>query len=58
MALQRGQASDRVDAGGLIGQVYRYALAVHNPTGHGYLGVVLKRIRSPGGRGHRHWYCP
>jgi hypothetical protein len=41
-ALQTGQAaSDRVDAGGLIGQVYRYALAVHNPTGHGYLGVVL-----------------
>jgi signal transduction histidine kinase len=41
-ALQTGQpASDSVNAGGLVGQVYRYAWAVHNPTGHGYLGVVM-----------------
>src|SRR6266567_2459228 len=41
-ALRTGQpASDRVNAGGLIGQVYRYTLAVPNPTRHGYLGVVM-----------------
>jgi signal transduction histidine kinase len=41
-ALRTGQpASDRVDAGGLIGQIYRYALAVPDSTGHRYLGVVL-----------------
>ena len=34
-------ATDIVDAGGRVGQVYRYALAIPNPTGNGYAGVVL-----------------
>jgi signal transduction histidine kinase len=33
--------TDIVDAGGTVGQVYRYALAIPNPTGNGNAGVVL-----------------
>jgi signal transduction histidine kinase len=41
-ALQTNQpASDIVNAGDTIGQIYRYALVVPNPTGSGYAGVVL-----------------
>jgi signal transduction histidine kinase len=40
--LRTGQpASDQTNAGGLIGQIYRYALAVPNAHGHSYLGAVL-----------------
>jgi len=40
-ALQSGQASDIVDAGGSVGQIYRYAQVIPNPTGNGNLGVVV-----------------
>jgi signal transduction histidine kinase len=40
-ALQQGSASDVVDGGGRIGQIYRYAVPVPNPTGKGYVGVVV-----------------
>jgi signal transduction histidine kinase len=40
-ALQAGWAYDTVDGGGTIGQIYRYAVAVPNPTGDGYVGVVV-----------------
>lgn len=41
-ALQTGQVkTDSVDAGGTARQVYRYAQAVANPNGGGYLGVVM-----------------
>ncbi len=40
-ALQNGSASDTVNAGGSIGEVYRYALPVPDPSGHGYQGVVV-----------------
>lgn len=41
-ALQTGQpAYDIVDGGGTIGSIYRYALAVPNPTGNGNAGAVL-----------------
>ena len=41
-AIETGQPStETVDAGGSVGQIYRYALAVPNPTGKGYLGVVV-----------------
>lgn len=40
-ALQNGTASDTVNAGGTIGRIYRYAVAVPNPTGNGYIGVVV-----------------
>lgn len=41
-ALEEGTpTTDTVDAGGTVGQVYRYALAIPNPTGSGYAGVVL-----------------
>jgi signal transduction histidine kinase len=41
-ALQTGQpAADTVNAGGWLGQTYRYALAVPSSTGSGYIGVVL-----------------
>ena len=41
-ALETGQPStDTVDAGGSVGQIYRYALAVPSPTGKGYVGVVV-----------------
>jgi signal transduction histidine kinase len=41
-ALQTGQsASDSVDAGNQMGQIFRYALPVPAPSGSGYAGVVL-----------------
>lgn len=40
-ALRAGSASDTVDAGGTTGTIYRYAVAVPDPMGHGYLGVVV-----------------
>src|SRR5947208_2175883 len=40
-ALQTGGANDTVDVGGTFGQTYRYAQAVPNPTGNGYIGVVV-----------------
>ncbi len=41
-ALEEGTpTADTVDAGGTVGRVYRYALAIPNPTGSGYAGVVL-----------------
>jgi signal transduction histidine kinase len=41
-ALQTGQPAPAiVDAGGTTGQFYLYARVVPNPTGSGYLGVVL-----------------
>jgi len=40
-ALQAGMATDRVDGGRTVGQIYRYALAVPNQTGNGYVGVVV-----------------
>ena len=41
-ALQTGLPDfDIVDGGGTIGHIYRYALAVPNPTGSGYVGVML-----------------
>src|SRR6266700_2772862 len=40
-ALQTGGANDTVDVGGTFGQTYRYAQAVPNPTGNGYIGVVI-----------------
>ena len=41
-ALQTDQpATDIVDAGGTIGQIYRYAQVVPSPTGNGNIGVVL-----------------
>src|SRR5258708_13667677 len=40
--LEGGQSStDTVDAGGSVGQIYRYALPVPSPTGKGYVGVVV-----------------
>jgi len=41
-ALQTGQpTSDVVDAGGTVGQIYRYALVVPSSTGSGHVGVVV-----------------
>lgn len=41
-ALQTDQpTNDMVDAGGTVGQIYRYALVVHAPGEDGYLGVVM-----------------
>jgi signal transduction histidine kinase len=41
-ALQTGQPGyDIVDAGGSVGQIYRYAQVVPNPTGSGNVGIVL-----------------
>ncbi len=40
-ALQEGSASDTVNAGGSTGVIYRYAVAVPNASGHGYVGVVV-----------------
>src|SRR5882724_9300805 len=40
-ALQDGSAHDTVDGGGAIGTIYRYAVAVPDATGHGYVGVVI-----------------
>jgi signal transduction histidine kinase len=40
--LHTGQpASDTVNGGGTLGSIYRYAQVVPNPTGSGYLGVVM-----------------
>ncbi|GAC1401123.1 MAG: hypothetical protein NVSMB49_14880 [Ktedonobacteraceae bacterium] len=39
-ALQDGNAHDTVN-GGTSGTIYRDAVAVPNPTGHGYVGVVI-----------------
>jgi len=42
MALQTGQvAHGIVNGGGTIGQIYCYARVVPNPTGSGYIGVVV-----------------
>ncbi len=40
-ALQTGWASDTVNAGGQFGHIYRFAQAVPNPNGNGYVGVVV-----------------
>ncbi|GCE20145.1 sensor histidine kinase [Dictyobacter kobayashii] len=40
-ALQDGSAHDTVNLGGTTGTIYRYAVAVSDPTEHGYLGVVI-----------------
>ena len=41
-ALQNGSHADGiVDGGGKLGQIYRYAQVVPNPSGSGYVGVVL-----------------
>ncbi len=40
-ALQAGWAEDTVNVGGQIGNVYRFAQAVPNPNGKGYIGVVV-----------------
>jgi signal transduction histidine kinase len=40
-ALQTGSAYDTVNAGGDYGLIYRYAVAVRNPHGSGYMGVVM-----------------
>src|ERR1700730_9433596 len=40
--LQTGhENSDFVNAGGSLGQVYRYAEVIPSPTGNGYIGVVM-----------------
>jgi signal transduction histidine kinase len=41
MALQTGWAFDTVNVGGQVGHVYRFAQAVPNPNGKGYIGVVV-----------------
>ena len=40
-AVQAGWADDTINAGGMIGHIYRYARAVPNPNGSGYIGVVV-----------------
>jgi signal transduction histidine kinase len=40
-ALQMSAANDTIDVGGEFGQTYRYAQAVPDPTGNGYIGVVV-----------------
>jgi signal transduction histidine kinase len=40
-ALQNGSASDFVNTGGSLGEVYRYAKVVSDPSGQGYIGVVV-----------------
>ncbi len=40
-ALQNGSASGTVNGGTTVGTIYRYAVAVPSPTGHGYVGVVI-----------------
>jgi signal transduction histidine kinase len=40
-ALETGNASDIVDAGGTVGQIYRYALVIPDPMGNGHIGVVM-----------------
>ncbi len=36
-----GQVLDTIDAGGTVGAIRRYALAVPDPSGNGYLGVII-----------------
>jgi len=44
-ALQSGQPeNDTVNVGGSVGLVYRYAVPVQNPTGSGYIGVVVAGV--------------
>ncbi len=40
-ALKDGSASGTVNAGSSIGTIYRYAVAIPNSTGNGYIGVVM-----------------
>ncbi|MHB8596359.1 MAG: sensor histidine kinase [Ktedonobacteraceae bacterium] len=40
-AIQKGSDNDMVNAGGTIGQIYRYAQPVPNPNRSGYVGVVV-----------------
>ncbi|HVB20544.1 MAG TPA: ATP-binding protein [Ktedonobacteraceae bacterium] len=40
-ALQNGQASDMVNAGGTTGWIYRYTQVVPNPDGSGNIGVIV-----------------
>jgi signal transduction histidine kinase len=40
-ALQTGSAEDTIDVGGQVGRIYRVAQAVPNPSGNGYIGVVV-----------------
>jgi signal transduction histidine kinase len=40
-ALQNGEANGTVNAGGNYGQTYCYAIAVPNPHGTSYIGVVM-----------------
>ncbi len=40
-AIQKGSDNDIVNAGGTIGQIYRYAQPIPSPTGSGYVGVVV-----------------
>lgn len=40
-ALSQGAARDTIDAGGSTGLIARYAVAVSNPQGGGYIGVVM-----------------
>jgi signal transduction histidine kinase len=48
-ALETGNASDIVDAGGTFGQIYRYALVIPDPTGNGHIHVVMvgESIKEP-----------
>jgi signal transduction histidine kinase len=42
LALQTGQpATDIVNAGGTVGSIYRYALAIPSMSGSGFIGVVM-----------------
>ena len=42
LALQTGQpATDIVNAGGTVGSIYRYALAVPSMSGSGFIGVIV-----------------
>ncbi len=42
--LQTGKGSNIVNVGGSYGEVYCYAIAVSNPHGDGYIGVVMDGI--------------
>jgi signal transduction histidine kinase len=39
-AIQQGNTSDTINGGSGLGTIYRYAEAVPDPSGNGYLGVV------------------
>src|SRR5579875_1246160 len=43
-ALQNGVAQSTINAGGDYGEIYCYAIAVPNPHGNGYIGVVMDGI--------------